>query len=140
MKQVVKTILRIVLGAFLLYAGISHLTFNRTEFLAQVPKWLTMDPDLVVVLSGYVEIILGASLVFLYKKKEFVGWVVALFFIAIFPGNLNQYIYQIDSFGLNSDTARLVRLLFQPVLVVWALWVTNAWQEREKVKSTLLRK
>jgi uncharacterized membrane protein len=140
MKKVAKIILQVVLGSFLLYAGISHLTFNRTEFLAQVPSWIPMEADLVVLLSGYVEIALGASLILLYKFKEYVGWVVALFFIAIFPGNIHQYINHIDSFGLNSDTARAARLVFQPVLVIWALWATNAWAERLKVKSVILKK
>ena len=27
------------------YAGISHLTFNRQEFVAQVPKWLQFSPS-----------------------------------------------------------------------------------------------
>ena len=85
-----------------------------------------MGTDLVVVLSGIAEIALGASLIFLYKWKAFVGWTVALFFIAVFPGNISQYINEVDAFGLDSDKARLIRLFFQPVLVLWALWSTSA--------------
>jgi uncharacterized membrane protein len=51
-----------------------------------------------------------------------VGLVTALFFIAIFPGNINQYVEGIDAFGLDTDQARFTRLFFQPVLVIWALW------------------
>lgn len=119
--------LRLLLGLFLVYAGAGHLTWLRTEFLAQVPRWQPFDPDLVVVVSGVVEIVLGLSFLFLRKYKAQVGVLGALFFVAIFPGNLNQYIYQIDAFGLNSDTARLTRLFFQPVLVAWALWCTGGW-------------
>lgn len=121
----VKLVLRILLGAFLMYAGVGHLTWLRTEFLAQVPKWQPLDPDFVVLASGVVEIILGLSFIFLGKYKAQVGIIGALFFIAVFPGNINQYIYHIDAFGLNSDTARLIRLFFQPVLVAWALWSTG---------------
>jgi uncharacterized membrane protein len=119
-------ILRITLGIFLTFAGISHLTFNRTAFLAQVPNWVPLNPDLVVILSGIVEIGLGLSLLFLVQKRKWVGMVVATFFILIFPGNIAQYVNKIDSFGLNTDELRLARLFFQPVLVLWALWSTGA--------------
>jgi uncharacterized membrane protein len=122
-----KTFCRILLGGFLLFAGISHLTFSRTEFLAQVPPWVPLDADLVVLLSGIVEIALGAALIFLTKHKVIVGWATALFFVMVFPGNISQYMNRIDAFGLNTDTARFIRLFFQPVLVAWALWATNAW-------------
>lgn len=122
-----KFFFRLLLGAFLLLAGISHLTFARTEFLAQVPPWVPLSGDLVVVLSGIVEIALGGALIFLSRQKFYVGWATAIFFVLIFPGNISQYIYRVDAFGLNSDMARFVRLFFQPVLIAWALWVTDAW-------------
>lgn len=121
-----QSVLRIVLGLFLLYAGISHLSFAREEFVAQVPHWVHLADDLVVVLSGIVEISLGFSLVFLAKWKAIIGWATALFFVLIFPGNIAQYVNQIDAFGLDTDQARLIRLFFQPVLVAWALWANGA--------------
>lgn len=124
---VVRTVFRFVLGAFLLFAGISHLTFNREAFLAQVPTWLPLDGDFVVVASGIVEIVLGVSLIALGRYRVQVGWIVAAFFVAIFPGNISQLVTHTDSFGLNTDLARGARLLFQPVLVIWALWSTGAW-------------
>ncbi|WP_430814997.1 DoxX family protein [Carboxylicivirga sp. RSCT41] len=124
-----KTALRIVLGLALCYAGTGHLFWLRQEFTAQVPHWVPLSTDLVVVLSGIVEILLGLSLILLPKFKQYTGIMTALFFIAIFPGNISQYINEIDAFGLNSDQARLSRLFFQPLLVVWAIWSTNAWQK-----------
>ena len=126
--EIVKGIFRILLGASLLFAGISHLTVARTEFLAQVPTWLPVNADLVVVLSGIVEIVLGLALIFLVKQRAWVGLAAAAFFILIFPGNISQYVNQIDAFGLNTDQARFTRLFFQPVLVLWALWSTDAWR------------
>jgi len=126
--SVVQTTLRLLLGVALLFAGTSHLTWARTEFQAQVPRWLLFRADLVVVASGFVELTLGGALVALSRYRTIVGWIVAVFFVAIFPGNISQYANRIDGFGLDSDRARAIRLLFQPVLVAWALWSTGAWQ------------
>ncbi len=119
---------RTLLGAALTYAGITHLTTNRKEFLAQVPTWVPLDADFVVVASGVVEILLGLSLIILIKHQVKIGWITAAFFVAIFPGNISQYVNGIDAFGLDSDQARLTRLFFQPLLVIWALWCTGAWK------------
>jgi uncharacterized membrane protein len=118
---------RLLLGAFLAFAGVGHLTFQREEFQAQVPGWFPIDADLVVLGSGVVEIALGASLVGWRARRVQVGWVTAAFFVVIFPGNIAQYVEGTDAFGLDSDGARLGRLFFQPVLVAWALWSTGAW-------------
>lgn len=123
---------RVILGLFLTLAGIGHLTFQRQEFLAQVPPWLPFEPDLVVVLSGIIEILLGASLLFLSKYRTMVGWVVAAFFVAVFPGNIAQLVEHRDAFGLNSDVQRWMRLLFQPLLILWALWCSGAWTKWRK--------
>ncbi len=124
---ILKTIFRILLGINLLLAGVGHLTWARVQFSAQVPPWLPVNADLVVLLSGVVEIALGLSLLVLTKYRVKVGWIVALFFVLVFPGNISQYVNKIDAFGLSTDTARLIRLFFQPVLVLWALWCTGAW-------------
>ena len=125
-----KPLLQLLLGAFLTSAGISHLGSNRTEFLAQVPTWLPLNADFVVVASGIVEITLGISLItttFILKQyRKQIGIVVAIFFILIFPGNINQYVNKIDAFGLDTDQKRLIRLFFQPLLVIWAVWASGA--------------
>ena len=123
---------RWLLGGFMVFAGIGHLSFARQEFQAQVPKWLPMNPDTVVLASGVVEIALGLALLFWASQRVRMGWLLAVFFVLVFPGNLSQYVHRIDAFGLNTDTARLMRLFFQPVLVAWALWCTGAWQSWRK--------
>lgn len=123
---------RIILGALLVFAGVSHLTVARTEFQAQVPEFLPLDPDFVVVASGIVEITLGAALLLLVRRRVPVGWVVALFFIAVFPGNIAQWVEARNGFGLDTDTKRLVRLFFQPLLVAAALFGTGAWRDRPR--------
>lgn len=118
----------IALGSFLAFAGTSHLTFARQEFQAQVPAWVPLDDDVVVLLSGIAELSLGAALILLRRRRVPVGLAVAAFFVAIFPGNISQYVTHTDAFGLDSDGKRLARLFFQPLLVVWALWSTGAWK------------
>jgi uncharacterized membrane protein len=126
--HLIRTAFQWVLGAALAYAGITHLTTSRTEFQAQVPTWVPLDADFVVLASGVVEILLGLSLILLFKYRTRIGWITAAFFVAIFPGNISQYVNGIDAFGLDTDQARLNRLFFQPLLVIWALWSTGAWK------------
>ena len=126
--QLLRRLPQIVLGLALGYAGVGHLGANRVEFRAQVPSLFEEYADFVVVASGVVEIVLGAALVLAWRYRVVVGWIVAAFFVAIFWGNISQYLNGVDAFGLNSDRARLVRLFFQPVLVAWALLSTGAWR------------
>ena len=119
--------MQVLLGSALIYTGILHLTTSRLEFQAQVPPWVPFSPDFIVLASGVVEMLLGIALAGLRRRKE-VGILTALFFIAIFPGNISQYVNKVDAFGLDSDQARLTRLFFQPLLVIWALWSTEAWR------------
>lgn len=128
-KSISRTIGRVVLGAFLVFAGLSHLFWARSTFAAQVPTWMPISVDFVVLASGVVEIVLGLALLFWTARAPLVGWVVAAFFVAVFPGNISQFFNHTNAFGLDSDTARGIRLLFQPLLIVWALWCTGAWAQ-----------
>jgi uncharacterized membrane protein len=119
---------RTALGVVMIFAGIGHLTFARREFQAQVPAWLPVPADLVVLASGAVEIALGVAMIVLTGKRAVVGLLLAAFFVVIFPGNIAQWLHHRDAFGLNSDRARFLRLFFQPVLIAWALWSTGAWR------------
>jgi uncharacterized membrane protein len=123
--HLIRKVTQILLGATLIYTGTLHLTTSRMEFQAQVPTWLPFSPDFVVLASGVVEISLGLALISLQRRRE-VGIATAAFFIAVFPGNISQFVNHIDAFGLDSDRARAIRLLFQPLLVLWALWSTTA--------------
>ena len=125
--------MQVLLGSALIYTGILHLTTSRLEFQAQVPPWVPFSPDFIVLASGVVEMLLGLALASLRRRKE-VGIATALFFIAIFPGNISQYVNKVDAFGLDSDQARFIRLLFQPLLVLWALWATGVLV-RNRVKN-----
>jgi len=123
-----QNVFRVILGIAMLYIGIGHFTFSRIEFQAQVPTWLTSEEnliDFIILASGIIEIILGALMIWGGKVKVKTGIALAIFYILIFPGNINQYVNDIDAFNLNTDTKRLVRLFFQPLLLLWALWSTG---------------
>ena len=123
-----KKVSQVLLGIALAYAGFKHLTSSRLEFQAQVPTVLQSQADFIVLASGVVEIALGVALMLAWRYRVQVGWVVGLFYVAVFWGNISQYLNGVDAFGLNSDRSRFVRLLFQPLLVMWALWSTGAWR------------
>ena len=125
--KLIARIPQMVLGFALAYAGIGHLTTSREEFQAQVPSVFAEYADFVVLASGVVEIALGLGLMLVWSYRVQIGWLVAAFFVAIFWGNISQYVNGVDAFGLDTDTKRLVRLFFQPVLVAWAFLSTGAW-------------
>jgi uncharacterized membrane protein len=127
-----RNLARVLLGIALIFAGSGHLTFLRQEFQAQVPNWVPLDPDFVVLASGLVEVALGLLLLFAKKYRKQVGWLTAIFFLAIFPGNIAQFLTHTNAFGLNSDLSRGVRLVFQPLLILWALWATRAVNRSSK--------
>jgi uncharacterized membrane protein len=125
--NLIKRVPQMLLGFALAYAGVGHLGANRVEFQAQVPNLLKDYADLVVLASGVVEIVLGVGLIAAWRYRVQIGWAVGFFFTAIFWGNISQYVNHVDAFGLDSDKARFIRLLFQPLLVAWALGSTGAW-------------
>lgn len=117
---------RVALGGVLLAAGIGHLSKRRQEFQAQVPGWVPLPKDTVVLASGSVEIALGAALLALPRHKAVIGRMAALFFTLVFPGNISQLVTKTSAFGLDTDRKRALRLLFQPLLIVWAVWSTRS--------------
>lgn len=121
---------RILLGAFLTFAGTSHLTFARKDFQAQVPDWIPLDKDLTVILSGGAEISLGLALMLWAKQRKLTGVLAAMFFAAVFPGNISQYTQRRSAFGLDTDRKRFARLFFQPILIGIALFGSTAVNKR----------
>ncbi|MBM7804176.1 putative membrane protein [Geodermatophilus bullaregiensis] len=122
MASVARTATRLLLGAGMVGAGVLHLTTQRQQFQAQVPDWFPVDQDLTVLASGVAEISLGAAFVAFPRRRRLVGALLAAFFVVIFPGNIAQYLEGTDAFGLDTDQERLIRLFFQPVLALLALF------------------
>lgn len=135
-QSIAQNVFRIILGLLMCLAAIGHLTFQRAAFQAQVPDWIPLSKDLVVILSGIVELLFGLGMLCWKKQRIKVGIALATFYVLIFPGNIAQYVNHTSAFGLDTDQARLVRLFFQPVLVFWALWSTGALHYlRERARS-----
>jgi uncharacterized membrane protein len=130
-----QNVARGLLGSFMVVAGTGHLSFARQEFQAQVPDFVPLDKDTVVLASGVVEIGLGLALLGWKQGRVAMGVGLAAFYAAVFPGNVHQYTHHISAFGLDTDKKRLARLFFQPVLMGVALWSTGAlkaWGARKK--------
>ena len=119
-----KNLFRIGLGSFLCFTGVAHFVI-RESFLAQVPKFMPA-PDMVIYVSGVFEVLLGLSLIFWQGYRKQIGWIAAAFFVIIFPGNISQYLTHSSAFGLDTDLSRGLRLLFQPILIIMALYSTDA--------------
>ena len=114
---------RAAIAAILLVAGFGH--FNSVDsFRAQVPPFLP-NPELIIYVSGVVELLLATALLLARQHRATVGLVAAAFFVVVFPGNISQFVTHTDAFGLNTDVARFVRLLFQPVLIWLSIWSTR---------------
>ncbi|MFC8041933.1 hypothetical protein [Nocardia sp. NPDC057353] len=120
-----RDVVRYGLAGGMVFAGLSHLFWGRETFRAQVPSWTPLDEDGVVMASGGVEITLGTLLAASSRDRARFGRLLALFFVAVFPGNIAQYTNKRDGFGLDTDRKRLIRLFFQPVLIGLALWSTS---------------
>jgi uncharacterized membrane protein len=136
--SIAQNIFRVLLGCLLVFAGIGHFTFLHNDFLAQIPRWVPFDHDLVVSLSGIAELLLGLSLLFLKRYCITVGWITAVFFIAVFPGNYAQYVNHVNAFGLTTDTLRLARLFLHPLLIIWPLWSCGILPKRKTTVKILI--
>ena len=117
-------IARWVAGAGMTVAGVSHLTFARKGFQAQVPNWAKtdwLDTDDIVLVSGAVEIALGLGLLILPKERRRMAALTTVVLVAVFPGNIAQYVHHRDGLGLDTDRKRLVRLFTEPLMWATAL-------------------
>ncbi len=129
---------RVSLGVFLVAAGTTHFVVAEA-FAAQVPAWIGPH-EAVIAISGALEIALGVSLVALPRWRVQLGWLAALLLVAVWPGNISQAATGADGFGLTSDAARWARAAAQPLLIVWALWSTEAWRHRHLIVRSILRR
>ena len=119
-----RVVARYLLIALLVAAGASHLSWGRRGYRIVVPDWATRllrtDKDTIVLLSGAVELVLGAVVAAAPTRSTAAA--VAAFFVAVCPGNVHQWRTGRSAPLMRTDRARFIRVLLQPLLVVWALW------------------
>ena len=101
-----RDITRVGAGLGMIVAGTGHLTFARQGFQAQVPDWVPVDKDLTVLMSGVVEIAMGAAVIGLPRYRESLGAVLAASLVAVYPGNISQYTGRRNGLGLDRSQAR----------------------------------
>jgi uncharacterized membrane protein len=113
-----RDVLAIVIGAFVLFAGIMHFA-NPSFFNEIVPPWLPPSEAFWTYVSGVAEIIIGVLL--LRPSTRRVGALAAIWlFIAVYPANL----YMAWDWRDRPASEQLVaygRLPFQ-FLFIWLAW------------------
>jgi len=125
-----RAIARWTLAGALVFAGVAHLV-APDPFLLLLPSWIPW-PAAVVMVTGVMEISLGVALAFAPAggTRRITGWAVSAFLVVVFVGNISQAVSGADAFGLDTGVERWGRLVFQPVLIAWALWSTQGYRGR----------
>ena len=112
-------ILKIVLGAFLVYAGSMHFT-NPDFFLKVIPPFLAEYGLPIVYISGVMEIIIGImTLIKAYEVQGLTGYLaLMLVFLPLHIGDVFD-----DTPFTGSQNAAWIRLVIQFVLIglLWKL-------------------
>lgn len=119
----IRLVLRLVLAAFYLSAGILHLK-SPQGFISIVPSFVPWPAE-IVWLTGLAEIA-GAIGLMIPRLQKAAGIGLALYAICVFPANINHAINQIDVGALpNSWWYHGPRFMLQPILIWWALFCGN---------------
>ena len=120
--EAIRTALRWLLGAAYLIAGIAHVA-SPSGFLKITPGWVPY-PATVILLTGLCEIAGASALAFIPPLRRAAAIGLALYAVCVFPANVNHAMHDIAIGGTHlSWWYHGPRLLFQPVIIWWALWV-----------------
>ena len=133
-QERLRLVLRWVMAAFYLLAGLLHLR-SPEAFLPIVPDWAPSPRELVL-FTGVCELA-GATALLMPRFRRFAGVTLALYAVCVFPANIKHAVYHIDVAALPSGLGYHVpRLMFQPVLVWWALFCADVvdWPFRRAAK------
>jgi len=120
----VKLALKILLGVFMIIAGVNH--FLDPEFYMNIMPPYIPAHKLMVDLSGIAEIVLGVGLLVpIPKVSRLSAWGIIALLIAVFPANIYVFQNQQEIFPDVSPAFHFVRLPLQGVLILWAWWYTR---------------
>lgn len=118
-----KLILRILLSALFIAAGVAHFVMPEV-YVAIMPPYLPA-PLALVYISGVFEILGGVGL-FIPKLRRPAAWGLVALLIAVFPANIHMALHQLPMGDVQPSQASLwLRLPMQFVLIAWAYWYTR---------------
>ena len=132
MKGIVwlKHILSLILGIFFINVGIGH--FVEPEWFEPIVPDILGDPTFWVLITGAMEIALGAGLI-VPQTRKYSSILMVLFLVAIYWANLNMWINNIPLEGKTFATIwHVIRLLAQVLMILIALWVGGWLQIRQR--------
>ena len=115
---------RWLLVTFYTVAGVAHLN-DPTPFLAITPGWVPF-PREVILATGVCEL-LGAVGLIVPVASRWAGIMLALYALCVFPANIKHALDALDGTGIppTSWWYHGPRLLLQPVIIWWALYVSG---------------
>lgn len=115
--------MRWVMAVFYAVAGSAHLA-RPEAFLPIVPDWVPA-PHQVILVTGLCEIA-GAIALLTKQFRRAAGIMLALYAVLVFPANIKHALEGIDLPPVPDSTwYHVPRLVFQPVLVWWALFCSH---------------
>ena len=117
-----RTNLRRGLAAAMIVAGSTHLA-QPDPFLAHLPDWAPAR-ELTVAVTGVIEIIFGAALVWPMRNPRRVGRLLAAYLVLVFPANVYVAVADVDVDGQPGGVYSWLRLPVQALLVWITFWLT----------------
>jgi uncharacterized membrane protein len=131
-RRPVRAVMRWILALFYAAAAYIHLAMP-TMFMPVMPDWVPA-PHQVILFTGLCEAAGAIGLIIPFTRR-WAGIALAAYAICVFPVNIKHAIYGPPIHGIsNMWLYHGPRLLLQPVLVWWALFVAGVtdWPFRRK--------
>jgi len=110
----------ILLGIFFVAVGVLH--FVKTAlFVGAVPPYIPYPTEMVLI-SGVFEI-LGGIGVIVKPVRKWAGIGLIALLIAVYPANIHMAVHN-ELFPAIPPVVLWIRLVFQPILIVWVWYCT----------------
>lgn len=108
---------------FLVFFGLSHF-YKQDELILMLPDFIPF-PEFIIFITGIIEITLAVGLLF-PTTRRLSGILIAVYFIAVLPANIYKAVNTVEISGtLSNDTVAWLRIFFQPIFIVWALYCSK---------------
>jgi uncharacterized membrane protein len=117
----------------MVFAGVSHVV-RPDPFVQHLPDWMPAREALVLI-TGVIEVLLGAALVRPRSRRRLAGRALAAYFVAVFPANVYVAIEGVDVDGQPGGTYHWIRLPMQALFIAWALWSTRGAERSASISE-----